>query len=157
MITEQQDKTEALKTAHVLTEQRFIDGAATLEQLQASQAEIDASAKALHDLERLQAAAESARKKLEADVIAKQRLVNANRVDFCFDTQRRIFEEIRNDKALKDKILRAVAAGAANGHVSYVAEYYAFCQIHGTKFIPEFTREELNLATEKFIKDNNLD
>lgn len=157
MIKEQQDKIEALKAAHAMTEKRFIEGAGTLEQLQASQAEIDTNTKTLHDIERLMAAAQSASGKLENDIAEKQKQVNGNRVDHCFDVQRQIFEELKTDKKFKQKILEAVAAGAANGHVSYVAEYYAFCQMHGAKFIPEFTREELNQATEKFIKDNDLD
>lgn len=157
MIENHGDEIENLKKEHQIIERKFIDGAATLDDLQRSQAGIDSKIRSLNDLERLMAAAESARKKLEVDVIEKQKLVNANRVDHCFDVQRQIFEELKTDKKFKQKILEAVAAGAANGHVSYVAEYYAFCQVHGTKFIPEFSREELNQATEKFIKDNDLD
>lgn len=157
MIQDLKIKIENLKTAHVLTEQRFIDGAATLEQLQASQIGIDGSTKTLHDIERLMAAAESAREKLEAEISATQKLVSSNRVNYCFSIQNKIFDEIRSDKKLKAKILEAVAAAAANGSVSYVGQYYAFCQMHGTKFIPEFTVEELNAATEKFKKDNDLE
>lgn len=149
-------KIQQMRQAHELTEQRFIENSATLEQLQHSQAEIDAEIKKLSDLQRLFESAKKSATEIDSQIQRATQDLKIARRDFCVERSNGLLNEIKTDSKLRTRIIEAMAALAASnaGPYTYSATYFA--QQYLTAIVPEISETEVRAAVDQYIKANDL-
>ncbi len=88
--------------------------------------------------------------------VAIQNLKIARR-DFCVSIRSEKLLKIQQHQQIKELIIAAMAAQAANGMDLYFNNSTAFVQKFILQILPEINEQEVIAATEKFIKENGLD
>lgn len=146
---------DKLQQAHDLKERQFIDGTATLEQLQYSQQEIDSESKILLNLERLAESTKKAIKELEEKRTAlNKQLVIAQR-QFCTEQRNQAIAKIKTDKALRQNLLAAMVANVGTGG-EYTFSPPVFVEKFINQILPQISEAEVRAELEKFKKSNDL-
>lgn len=147
---------QATANLAAVEKKHILDAATDAELLEARQVHADLAA---------QAEAVDRRVELIHEAIAENDLkINAAaqnlkiaRRDYCLTIRNEKLAKIKQNQQLKELILTAMAAQAANGVDNYYISITVFVQRFIGQILPEISETEVIAATEKFIEENGLD
>lgn len=87
---------------------------------------------------------------------AAQAFRNA-RMSFCFQVRDEKLAKIKQNQQFKELLLAAMAANSSNGQLMHSFHVKSFVELFISQILPGISEAEAWTATEKFIKDNDLD
>lgn len=150
-------KLSGLEQAHSILEKRYLADEATMQQVQASRAEIESERGKLTEAERLASLAAEAIREIDQQIQQAEQAIAAARREFCVKRSNDLLNEIKTDGKLRARIIEALASRAASGSSGYTFSVEYFVQHHFSAIFPEISEAEARVATEKFTKENGLE
>lgn len=150
-------KLSGLEQAHSILEKRYLTDEVSLAQVTASRQELDAKRAELVEAERLAGLAAEAIHEIDQQINAAAQNLKISRRDYCLTIRNEKLAKIKQNQQLKELILTAMAAQAANGVDNYYTGITVFVQLFIGQVLPEISETEVIAATEKFVKENELD
>jgi hypothetical protein len=156
MTAETRAKLANLEHAHTLLERRYICDEATMQQVQASRAEIESERTKLAEAERLASLAAEAIREIDQQILQAELATAAAQREFCAEQRNQAIAKIKTDTTLRKNLIAAMVANAGSGApYSFQAAAFATQFIH--QLLPQISEAEVREELEKFKKSNGLD
>ncbi|QOJ19711.1 MAG: hypothetical protein HRU77_02760 [Gammaproteobacteria bacterium] len=144
-----------LEHAHTLLERRYICDEATMQQVQASRAEIESERAKLAEAERLKTLAQDAVREIDQQILQAEQATAAARREFCAEQRNQAIAKIKTDTTLRKNLIAAMAAHTGAGG-TYTFSASVFATQFVAQILPEISEAEVREAVEKFKRDNGL-
>jgi len=145
-----------LEHAHTLLERRYICDEATMQQVQASRAEIESERAKLAEAERLKTLAQDAVREIDQQILQAEQATAAARREFCAEQRNQAIAKIKTDTTLRKNLIAAMVANAGSGApYSFQAAAFATQFIH--QLLPQISEAEVRAELDRFKKSNELE